>query len=89
MFDGPTKCVRTPNPPSLSHVTDCYVAVVVTTTHTYKYQPANQGIMLRKRRTKHRMTTQSVVMREVLRMLLQLLPIYCYLYNGVRCGGAS
>lgn len=32
------------------------------------------------------MTTQSVGMREILRMLLQLLPIYCYLYNVVRRG---
>ena len=49
----PSKMCAHPKSPILkSHVTDCYVAVVVTTTHTYKYQPANPGIMLRKRRNK-------------------------------------
>jgi len=33
----------------MSHVTDCYVAVVVLTTHTYKLKPAYQGIMLKKK----------------------------------------
>jgi len=72
-----------------SHVTDCCVAVVVTTkhTHTNTYQPIKESCW--KRRTKHQMTTQSVGMREILRMLLQLLPIYCYLYNVVRWAGAS
>merc|ERR1712117_261737 len=77
-------CAHGSTPILKSHVTDCYVAVVVTTTNTYKYLPANQGIMFKKRRTKHPMTTQSVGMREILRMLLQLLLIYCYLYNVVR-----
>jgi len=41
----------------MSHVTDCYVAVVETTTNTYKYyQPIKESYL--KRKTKHQMTTQ-------------------------------
>ena len=36
----------------MSHVTDCYVAVVVITTHTYKLKPSYQGIMLKKKKNK-------------------------------------
>ena len=42
-------CAHPSTPIPKSHVTDCYVAVVVTTTNTYKYLPANQGIMFKEK----------------------------------------